>query len=209
MTPAEVIAATDAGAVVVDLRPPRPFATEHLPGAISIQFNRADLAERMEMVLPKELRLILHSEPEAIARSAAEILEQAGFKVLGTVEGGLKGWRAAGRDTASLAVLDVDQLAGALSEYQVIDAREGFEYRHGHIAGSRLLPSMEAWSAVEQLPAGGRYAVVCGDQVRSALVASVLSRRGLDATLVMGGMVDWTERGYPLEKGAVTIAKGS
>ena len=209
MTPAEVTTATAAGAVLIDLRPPRPFAAEHLPGAVNIQFNRADLAERMEMVLPKDLELILHAEPEAIARSAAEILEQAGFQVLGTLEGGLKSWRAAGLEPETMPLIDVDYLHERLAEYQVIDAREGFEYRHGHIVDSRLLPSMEAWSTVDELPAAGRYAVVCGDQIRSALVASVLRRRGLDATLVMGGMVDWTERGYPIEKGPVSARANS
>ena len=46
-------------------------------------------------------------------------------------------------------------------------------------------------------------AVICGDQTRSAAVASMLLRAGHDARLVMGGMVDWIERGYPVEKQAV------
>jgi len=209
VTPAEVTGATAAGAVVIDLRPPRPFAAEHVVGAVNIQFNRADLAERMEMVLPRDLKLILHSEPDAIARSAAEILEQAGFNVLGILEGGLKGWRAAGLEPETLPVIDVDLLHERLAEYQVIDTREAYEYRHGHIIGSSLLPSMEAWSAVDELPASGRYALVCGDQVRSALVASLLRRRGLDATLIMGGMTDWLERGYAVEKGAAAEARSS
>ena len=201
MTPAEALAATRAGAVLVDLRPPRPFAAEHLAGAVNIQFNRADLAERMEMVLPKDLPLVLHAEPEAIARSAEELLREAGFKVEGVVEGGLKAWRAAGLDVEQLPVIDVDQLHESLASWQVIDAREGFEFRHGHIRNARLLPSMEAWTAAAELPSDGHFAVVCGDQVRSALVASILRLRGLDATLVLGGMVDWTERAYAVEKG--------
>lgn len=200
MSPAEAEAAIRAGAVVVDLRPPRPFAAGHLPGALNIQFNRADLAERMEMVLPKELGLLLHGEPEAIARSAEEILSQAGFQVQGILDGGLRAWRAAGRELQVLPVIDVDHLHSHLAEYQVIDAREGFEFRHGHIPQARLLPSMEAWSSVAELPSDGHFAVVCGDQVRSALVSSIMRRRGLDATLVLGGMADWGERGYSLEK---------
>ena len=47
------------------------------------------------------------------------------------------------------------------------------------------------------------------DQIRPAPVASVLRRRGLDATLVVGGMVDWTKRGYPTEKGAVSARASS
>jgi rhodanese-related sulfurtransferase len=42
--------------------------------------------------------------------------------------------------------------------------------------------------------------VICGDEVRSALVASILRRHGRSVRLVDGGMVDWNERGYPVEK---------
>jgi rhodanese-related sulfurtransferase len=43
-------------------------------------------------------------------------------------------------------------------------------------------------------------ALICGDQVRSAYVASVMQRAKMDAALVFGGMVDWLEREYPVEK---------
>jgi rhodanese-related sulfurtransferase len=196
----DVAAALDEGAVVLDLRPPRPFATEHLPGALTMQFNRADLGDRAELMLPHEPRLVVHAEPEPIARAAVEILREAGFEVLGHLEGGLKAWKAEGRPTESLPVIDVDELRADLDRYTVVDAREGFEYRHAHIAGAVLLPPGDAWARADELPAGAPLAVVCGDQTRSAYVASILRRRGRDAALVMGGMVDWLERDYPTER---------
>ena len=202
MTTAEVAEAAAAGAVVLDLRPPRPFATGHLPGAVNIQFNRADLADRAEMVLPAEGRYIVHAEPEPIAVVAVSLLREAGFEVLGHLEGGLRLWQADGRPVEELPVIDVDALREALDDYSVIDAREGFEYRYGHIAGARLLPSSEAWARAAEVPGERPLAVVCGDQVRSSLVASILRRAGKPAVLVFGGMVDWLERGYPVEKAA-------
>lgn len=47
----------------------------------------------------------------------------------------------------------------------------------------------------------GMLAVICGDEVRSTLVASILQRQGRDVRLVVGGMVDWNERGYPVANG--------
>lgn len=197
MTPDEVAA---AGAVVLDLRAPRPFAREHLPGAVTMQFNRADLADRAELVLPRDVPLVIHAEPEPIARVAAELLAGAGFRVAGRLDGGLAAWKAAGRPTVELPLLDVDELREQLDALEVLDVREPFEFRHGHIPGARLLPSGEAWSRLEELPAGRVIAVVCGDQTRSAAVASMLQRAGRDVHLVMGGMVDWLERGYPVER---------
>ena len=204
MTPEEVKQAVEEGALVLDLRSPRPFASGHVPGAVTMQFNRADLADRAEMVLPKELPLVVHAEPEPIAKVAEELLREAGYDVRGRLEGGIAAWKEAGEEVAELPLIDVDELKEHADEYLILDVREGFEFRHGHVAGAQLLPSGEAWGRVEEIPAGRPVAVICGDQTRSAAVASMLLRAGRDARLVMGGMVDWLERGYPVEKQPVT-----
>ena len=201
MTPADVQARIAAGAVVLDMRPPRPFAAEHLPGAVNIQFNRADLADRAEMAFPKDTPAIVHAEPEPIARAAVDILQQAGFTVAGHLEGGLKAWKAASLATESLPLLDVDQLNARLGDYDIVDVRERYEYKHGHVPGARLLPWTEAWQRAASDAGDKPLAVICGDQARSAWAASVLKRAGRPASLVMGGMADWTERGYTVAKG--------
>ena len=111
MTPEEVTRAVAEGALVLDLRPPRPFAAGHVPGAVTMQFNRADLGDRAEMVLPKELPLVVHAEPEPIAKVAEEILREAGYEVLGRLEGGIAAWKEAGEAVAELPLIDVDELA--------------------------------------------------------------------------------------------------
>jgi hydroxyacylglutathione hydrolase len=201
MTPADVHGLIAGGAVVLDMRPPRIFAAEHLPGAVNIQFNRADLADRAEMAFPKDRNAIVHAEPEPIAKSAVEILQQAGFTVAGHLEGGMKAWKAAALPTESLPVIGVDVLNTRIGELEVIDVREGYEYKHGHVPGARLLPWTEMWARADAESAGRPAAVVCGDQVRSAWAASVLQRAGRAVSLVMGGMADWTERALPIEKG--------
>lgn len=200
MTPLEVAAAVKWGAVVLDLRQPRPFAAGHLPGAVNLQFNRADLAERAEMVIPKDIEYVVHAEPDPIAVVGVKILQQARFKVAGHLAGALRAWETEGRAVEGLPVIDVDELRASLDRYLVIDAREGYEYRYGHIAGAILLPSGEAWTRANALSSDRPLAVLCGDQVRSSLVASILLRAGRQAVLVMGGMASWLERGYPLEK---------
>ena len=201
MTPQDVAAARDAGAVVLDMRLPRVFARAHVPGAVNLQFNRADLADRAEMVLPKDQRYIVHAEPEALATAAVEIMREAGFEIAGQLDGGLAAWRQAGLPVDSIQVIGVDDLKDAAGSLVAIDARDGFEYRHGHVPGASLLPWTEAWNRVDSAP-DGELAVICGDEVRSSLVASMLRRRGRSVRLVVGGMVDWNERGYPVEKQA-------
>jgi len=200
MKPTEVQDAVAKGAVVLDMRPPKPFAKEHVPGAVNFQFNRADLAERAEMSLPQDLTYIIHAEPDPIAKVAISILSKAGFALEGYLEGGLKQWKADGLPTKALPLLTVDELKDALDRYSVVDTRESFEFRFGHIPGSTCLEWTEPWAKMEGLESEKPLALVCGDQVRSAYVASVMLRAKMDAALVFGGMVDWLERGYPVEK---------
>ena len=202
MTPAEAKAAIEGGAVPLDMRTPRPFAKEHVPGAVNLQFNRADLADRAEMLLPTDQTYIVHAEPEPIAKIAAQLLADAGFQVAGHLEGGLAAWKAAGLPTETLDVLSVDDLREGLDELQVVDVREGYEFRHAHIAGAKNLPWTETWTRAGELAGDRPLAIVCGDEVRSAAAASVLQRAGHSPRLVLGGMIDWLERDYPTEKSA-------
>jgi hydroxyacylglutathione hydrolase len=202
MTPEEVLKAQEEGAAVLDLRTPKRFATEHLEGAVNLQFNRADLVDRAEMVLPEDLPLIVHGEPEAIGKMAAKLLEEGGFKVLGHLEGGLKGWKEAGYNTVTLPTVDVDTLHENLADWAVVDARDRFEFKYGRVPGSSILSWTEAWEGANDFEDPGKpVAVICGDEVRSSLVASILARLGHRPSLVMGGMVDWIDRDYEQEKG--------
>ena len=202
MTPEEVKKAQEEGAAVLDLRTPKRFAEEYLEGAINLQFNRADLVDRAEMVLPEDLPLVVHGQPEAIAKMAAKLLTEGGFTVLGHLEGGLKAWKEAGLGTVTLPTIDVDSLHDQLDDWHVVDSRDGFEYRYGRVPGSSLLPWTEAWEDASDFEDPGKpVAVICGDEVRSSLVASMLARLGHRPYLVMGGMVDWIEREYEQEKG--------
>lgn len=204
MTPEEVRRAREAGAVVLDLQTPRRFAERHVPGAVSLQFSRADLVDRARMVLPADVELVVCGEPAAVARMATSLLEEGGFTVLGHLEGGLDAWADAGFDVHTLETVEVDALADDVGRWTVVDAREFFEFKYGHVPGSVRLGWTEAWEGAADLEAERPIAVICSDEIRSAVVASILERTGKPTTLVVGGMVDWLDRGYPVEKSTDT-----
>jgi rhodanese-related sulfurtransferase len=203
MTPSEAAAAIAAGCAVVDTRPLEPFAAAHLPGAIALEFNLADLQERAELVLPNGLRVVVHAEPESSVAPSVGLLGDAGLDVVGHVEGGLAAWRASGRPVQTLTCVDVAELQTDRERYLVLDVRERYEFAAGHVPGARCLPSGQIWANAEpDLGAGRLVAVFCSGHGRSTFAASVLNSRGSRAVVVTGGMYEWVRGGYPVEKGA-------
>jgi len=107
-----------------------------------------------------------------------------------------------GRGAASraLPLLDVDQLKERQAEFRVVDTREGFEYRFGHIPASELLEWTESWEAMARVADDKPLALVCGDSVaeRVRRVGAAAVRQARQPGLRRHG--DWNERGYPVEK---------
>ena len=202
MTPAEIASALEEGAVAVDTRPLQPFAAGHLPGAVHVEFNLADLAERAALLLPRGLAAVVHAEPARTVEASVGLLEDAGLRVLGHLAGGLAAWSAEGRPQEALPCIDVAELQARRERFLVLDVRERYEFVHGHLAGARLLPSGEVWAAPDDaVPRGQPVAVFCSGYGRATFAASALARRGVDAVLVRGGMYEWQGHGYPVVVG--------
>ncbi len=201
MSPQEALAAVQGGAVVMDLRPPKPFWVGHAPGAVNIQFTREDLGIRAQLSLPTDVPWVVIADVDVVAKHAVEQLEEMGFAVAGFVAGGWRAWKAAGLPVESAPLLTVEDVAGGRNRLHVVDAREDYEYRAARVPGALHCDWTETWRRAAELPGDRPLAVICGDQVRSSLAASVLRRHGLDARLVFGGMNDWYERQYELERG--------
>jgi ArsR family transcriptional regulator len=85
----------DAGErlVLVDLRSAPEFGKGRLPGARSIPL--ADL-ERRAAEVPRSGRVILYGETIIEASEAAKLLEPLGYRNIGVLEDGFKGWVAVG-----------------------------------------------------------------------------------------------------------------
>ena len=197
MTPEAALREIAAGAVPLDLRPPIRFAATHLRGAVALQFNRADIAERADMYLAKDERYLLFADNDVIAKAAEELLSEAGFDIVGFVEGGVSSWSEAALPTTTLPTVEIEELLD--QRLKIVDVREPFEYDFSHIPGALLHPSTQSWHQHSQLPAFVPLAFVCADEIRSVYVASLAQRQGKEAYLVLGGMTEWMNRSLPTE----------
>lgn len=83
--------------------------------------------------------------------------------------------------------------AGAL----ILDVRSAAERRAVFIPGSTHLPLDELPAKMGQLPTHSAIICQCASGARSAQAARLLSRAGLDARNLRGGLTAWQGAGLP------------
>ena len=87
-------------------------------------------------------------------------------------------------------------------EARLIDVREIDEWESGHAPQARLVPLQTFLSDPGQyVRPEDNVVFVCARGQRSAVAAEMASAVGVQAAYNLeGGMEDWKERGYPLQK---------
>lgn len=83
-------------------------------------------------------------------------------------------------------------------DLHILDVREKLEWDHGHIDGAQHIPLSELGQRTDEVPRDKRLLVVCSIGGRSAQVVAWLSRNGLDAVNLDGGMIEWAGAGRPM-----------
>jgi rhodanese-related sulfurtransferase len=84
---------------------------------------------------------------------------------------------------------------------QVIDVREDWEYRNGHIPGAAHIPVNAVLARRNELSGDQSIIFVCSVGQRSALACEMAAAAGLARIYnVEGGTEAWIEEGYPVEK---------
>lgn len=84
---------------IIDVRTRDEYLQEHIPGSVNIPLDELQKdTERLKNYSP----MILSCRSGNRASQAKEMLSSLGFEELYLLEGGLQGWKAAGRSTASL-----------------------------------------------------------------------------------------------------------
>jgi hydroxyacylglutathione hydrolase len=193
------------GACVVDLRDPGSFGEGHVPGAINVWIESPQFADRVSWFAPAGVALLLLAQgPSDRERAMGELSRVGVDQVVGFIERGMIEWRSQGLPVASVPQITVYDLAEWLDERRdvvVIDVREPFEWREGHIAGALHLPMLEALGRRGECSADRPKAVLCAGGLRSSTVISALKRHGLEGWYnVTGGMTAWLKAGHPVTR---------
>ncbi len=85
-------------------------------------------------------------------------------------------------------------------ELQILDVREPDEWAAGHIPDAMHIPMNEVPERIGELDVDRLVVAVCHSGRRSGEVAIYLSRLGISAENMPGGMVQWADQGLPVER---------
>lgn len=197
--------AVQRGACVVDVRDPAAYGDGHVPGAINVWIESPQFADRVSWFVPGDASLILVAQGPSDLERAIQGLSRVGVdQVSGFLQRGMVEWRSEGLPVEAVPQITVYDLAEWLDEKRdlvVIDVREPFEWREGHIDGALHLPMLEAVTRLGEVPRERPKAVLCAGGLRSSTVISALKRRGVEGWYnVTGGMTAWLKAGLQIKR---------
>jgi glyoxylase-like metal-dependent hydrolase (beta-lactamase superfamily II)/rhodanese-related sulfurtransferase len=190
------------GACVLDLRDPAGYGEAHVRGALNVWIDSPQFAERVAWFAPPNAPLLLIAQGPSDVDRALKALTRVGVDAVeGFLERGMIEWKTAGFEVASVPQMTVWELSEWRDEHRdvlVVDVREPFEWREGHVEGALHLPMLEAVKRLAELPADRPKAVMCAGGLRSSTVISAFERHGIGGCLnVTGGMTAWLKAGLP------------
>lgn len=192
------------GAAMLDTRTKQNFITRHVPGAVHLEAND-QLPNRIGMLLPADIQLILLLDDPAEYERVAYMLARVGFDNVAGYLASLDDWEAQGYPVTSGDIQDIDpvELESRLSQefpLVVLDVREPWEFRTGHVPKAVHIPLGQLQARVAELDPETPVAIICQSGSRSQTAAALLAQKGFKQVFnVREGTMGWRRRGFPVE----------
>ena len=184
-------AANETDAVVLDIRSTTEFIEEHIPRStfIGLAGGFAPWVGAVIVDVKQPILLVANGDQieEAITR-----LSRVGFdNVLGYLEGGLKAWKDAGKETDCIEVVDAEAFASVLKtnpDAKVVDVRKDGEYLSEHVDNAIHASLEYLGTHMDRIPKDEPFYLHCAGGYRSLIAHSMLKARGYhNAIDVLGG----------------------
>jgi hydroxyacylglutathione hydrolase len=195
----------ESGATVVDLRPRTSFQGGHIPGTISIPFNKSFTTWAGWLLSYEEPVFLLTDIGEDEARAAARDLAFIGLDDVGGYfgRGALDHYVDSGSVLQAASSIGPEEAMQKLSEgeFTVVDVRATTEFQEGHIPGALHLHLGMISQRIGEIPRDRPVLVNCRSGARSAIGQSLLLRAGIEQVVNLeGGWLAWRMAGLPSEE---------
>src|SRR5215472_2766340 len=200
LTPAQVAALQEKGAVVLDTRPSAEYGAGHVPGSMHMGQSGQLASWAGALLSPQKPIVLVAEDEERVAESRTRLARVGLENVAGYLAGGIRAWDEAKRPLARTEQIPVDELKARIAEgadVTVLDVRRPTEFQGGHVPGAVHLPLHELEKRAASLDRNKPVAIICASGYRSSIATSVLERLGFrQFSNVVGGMNAWHAAKY-------------
>ncbi len=194
MTWEQVVAARDAGAVVIDSRDERSFANGHLAGSVNVGLG-GRFAEYAGDIVTAERDIVLVCEPGTELEAKVRLARIGMDRVLGHLENPQEALLAHPDEVRRASRLTPAELEGAYASVpglQVVDVRNEGEHALGGLPGAVNIPLAAITTRLGELDPEAPTVVYCAGGYRSSTGASYLRSVGFrDVSDLLGGYGAW------------------
>jgi hydroxyacylglutathione hydrolase len=192
--------ANEEDVLVLDVRKPQEFAKEHIPNSIFIGID-GQFAPWVGALITDLKQQIILVTPQGREEEVVMRLSRVGYdNCLGYLQGGIDGWKNAGRKTASILSISAEEFAGKINKgITTLDVRKPGEYDNQHIKDvpNKPLDFINDWT--DSIDKNKEYHIHCAGGYRSMIAASILKARGFDKLIdVAGGFSAIAKTNAPL-----------
>ena len=180
------------GAGLLDTRSKEEYVKAHVPGSVHLEAD-SQLSNRIGFVFPPDVPVILLLADPAEYEQVVYSLARVGYdNVVGYLAESLDTWQKMGLPITSGDIKDVEpvelhQIIKSCTNGDcpvVVDVREPWEYRQGHVPGAILIPLGQLSSRVNELDPERPVAVICASGNRSQSAAAFLVRKALKPSIM-------------------------
>ena len=168
-------------ALILDTRSPAEFAEQHIPNSIFIGID-GSFAPWVGALITDIQQTLVVIAPEGREEEVITRLARVGYdNTLGYLEGGIKAWEAAGKETDSIHSISATELSAKLKKglhAEILDVRKPTEFLSQHIEGAKNFPLDYINQNMNRLDRKATYVLHCLGGYRSMISASILRARG-------------------------------
>lgn len=212
---------------LLDVREAGQFGESHLLFATPLPYSRLEL-DIGALVPRKSARTVLCDDGDSnVALRAARRLTNLGYTNLTVLEGGTRGWAAAGYTlfagvnvpsklfgelveheyhTPSVTVTELARMKAANEDFVIVDGRPYTEYNKMNIPGGICCPNAELPYRIREIVKNPKTKIVvnCAGRTRSIMGAQTLINFGIDNPVyaLENGTQGWVLADLELERGA-------
>lgn len=206
LTIKEAIPHFQQGAGLLDLRSKQEYVRAHVPGSVHLEADD-QLSNRIGFAFPPDAPMILLLENAAIYEDVIYSLARVGYEnVIGYLAEGLDVWERMGLPLTSGDIQDIEprelkEMLAAEKELVVVDVREPWEFKSGHVPNALSIPLGQLSSRLGELNMETPVAVICASGSRSQSAAGLLGQKGFKTIYnVLGGTGAWMQNGFAVER---------